>query len=386
MKNKLSAFKFVKNNKRKVGVMIVALALTFMVMYVGVFFLLATKESFKVLFLEQPKRVAYVDLTLSTMEVDVSADSSDEERIEKADEAREHIMERMKAQEGIEDVTYTQCLNAVYSSLVGQCGYTFPLLDKEQIPVYLEHMGATLTEGRMPEGAGEILVDEVVFKNRKMELGGYFEEAAYGQIFKVVGVLDSDNLTCVGTPQGYTNNGWYMVVLCEEKNSDMTKLLNDIGIEPTDSDTIYDAIDWADMYDEIVVEQLDVSLSVTLTVVMIFLAISILVAYVSFMRSRVNEYCLYASIGYAKTDIYKMMMREIGLIFGFSIGIGAAAAVVIMLLTGHFLMENMGLMYKYFYPDYLLKILAAFLAIVALLQIPITVTINNIKTIDRIEE
>ncbi len=46
----------------------------------------------------------------------------------------------------------------------------------------------------------------------------------------------------------------------------------------------------------------------------------------------------------------------------------------------------MGLKYKYFYPEHLLRILAAFAAIIGVLQIPISVTINNIKTIDMIEE
>ena len=116
------------------------------------------------------------------------------------------------------------------------------------------------------------------------------------------------------------------------------------------------------------------------------LTISILVAYVSFMRNRVNEYCLYTSIGFARKDIYGMMMRELSLIFGFSILIGAAVTIVIMLLLGHFVLDNLGLIYKYFYPEHLLRILAAFLVTVGILQIPIIVTINNIKTIDRIEE
>ncbi len=269
---------------------------------------------------------------------------------------------------------------------MGAVGYDFPLLTKEQIPDYLNHMGAKLIEGRMPENSGEILVDEKVLKNKKMKIGGYFNESVYGKNFKVTGVLESDCLTCVGTPQGYTNSGWFMVVLCDEENSNMTKVLQDIGIYPTDYDTIYDSADWEDMYQELIVEQIDAAMLAILLVVMVFLTISILVAYVSFMRNRVNEYCLYTSIGFARKDIYGMMMRELSLIFGFSILIGAAVTIVIMLLLGHFVLDNLGLIYKYFYPEHLLRILAAFLVTVGILQIPIIVTINNIKTIDRIEE
>lgn len=386
MKSRLSALKFVRNNKKQVWVMIVALSMTFMTMYVINFLFLTTKESFQALFLEQPKKVAYVELSPETMGVDSASYSSEEELYQGIDEARNSIMDKLKAHEGISDVIYTQCLYANYQGIVGGVGYDFPLLEESRIPDFLEHMGALLTEGRMPEGPGEILVDKKVFQNKKMKIGGYFNESSYGKVFKVVGVLDSDVLTCVGTPRGYTNSGWYMVILCNEENADMSAVLKDVGIETTEYDTIYDSVDWAKMYKELVTDQIDAALLAILIVVIIFLAISILVAYVSFMRSRVNEYCLYTSIGFARKDIYGMMMKEIGIIFGLSIVIGAAVTIVIMVLLGHFMLDSLGLVYHYFYPEHLLRILTAFLAIVGFLQIPVIVTINNIKTIDMIEE
>lgn len=386
MKRKLSAFKFVRNNKKQVWVMIVALSLTFMTMYLIHFLFLTTQESFRVLMLEQPKKIAFVALSPRTMGADIDAALSDEELYQRIEEARKRTMEKLKAHEGISDCLYTQCLYANYQSIIGGVGYDFPLLDAEQIPAFLEHMDAELVEGRMPEGAGEILVDKKVFCNKKMEIGGYFNETAYGKVFKVVGVLASDCLVCVGTPQGYTNSGWYMVVLCDEDNADMSKVLRDIEMEPTVYDTIIDSVDYGEMYRKEVTDQLEAALLAILAVVMIFLAISILVAYVSFMRSRVNEYCLYASIGFSKRDIYGMMMREIGAIFGISVIVGAAVTVVAMIFTGHFLLDALGLVYRYFYPEHLLRIFAAFLAIAGFLQIPIIVTINHIKTIDMMEE
>lgn len=386
MKSKLSALKFVRNNKKQVWVMIVALSLTFMTMYIVNFLFLTTKESFKALFLEQPKRVAYLDITPGTMGVEKDNYASDDEYSVAIDKARDNMIADIKKHEGIRDAVLTQTIYACYQGIIGQVGYDFPLLSKEQIPEFLNHMGAKLIEGRMPEGDGEILVDEKVLKNKKMEVGGYFNESSYGHTFKVVGVLASDYMTCVGTPMGYTNSGWYIVVLCDEANADMTKVLKDIGITPTEYDTMYDCVDWADMYEELVTKQLDAALLAILIVVVIFLAISILVAYVSFMRSRVNEYCLYTSIGFGRKDVYGMIMREIVLIFGISIILGGIVTVIIMIYLGSFVLEPMGLIYKYFYPEHLLRILAAFVAIVGALQIPISVTINNIKTIDMIEE
>lgn len=386
MKSKLSALKFVRNNKKQVWVMIIALSLTFMTMYIINFLFLTTKESFKALFLEQPQRVAYLDLTPDTMGVERQDHTSDEEYDLAAGQARDKIIADIKKHKGVSDAIFTQTLSANYQGIVGSVGYDFPLLSKDQIPGFADHMGAKLIEGRMPEGDGEILVDEKVLKNKGMKVGGYFNESSFGHTFKVVGVLESDYMTCVGTPMGYTNTGWYIVVLCDEANSDMTKVLRDIGITPTEYDTIFDSADWAKMYKELVTEQLDAALLAILIIVIIFLAISILVAYISFMRSRVKEYCLYASIGFGRKDVYGMIMGEILIIFGISILLGSAVTVIIMVCFGKFMLEPMGLIYQYFYPEHLLRILAAFIAIIGLLQIPVSVTINRIKTIDRIEE
>ena len=386
MKSRLSARKFVRNNKKQVLVMIIALSLTFMTMYIINFLFMTTKESFKALFLEQPKRVAAVDLSLDTMGIERMSCASDEEFDDLITDTRQDILNQIKNHDGISAAYYTQCLYANYQGIIGEVGYDFPLLETEQIPEYLEHMDAKLIEGRLPENTGEILVDKKVLKNKQMKIGGYFNESVYGQVFKVVGVLDSDNLTCVGTPQGYTNSGWYMVILCDEENSNMTKVLNDIGITPTEYDTIFDAVDWADMYKEVVTDQLDTAMLAILVVVMIFLTISIMVAYVSFMRNRVNEYCLYTSIGFGRKDIYGMIMREIGIIFGRSILLGAVITIIIMFLMGRGVLDNLGLTYKYFYPEHLLRIIASYMAIVGFLQIPVIIAINNIKTIDLIEE
>ncbi|MCI8306465.1 MAG: ABC transporter permease [Lachnospiraceae bacterium] len=386
MKNKLSALIFVLNNKKQVWVMILALSLTFMTMYIVNFLFLTTGESFKELFLEQPKKIAVVELSAETMGVGENANTSDEEYDEIIDEARNKIMSDMMKQEGISDVTYTQCLYSHYQGIVGKVGYHFPLLSADRIPDFLEHMEAKLIAGKMPAGDGEILVDEKIIKNMKMNIGGYFNESLYGQNFKVVGILESDYLTCVGTPQGYYNSGWYMVVSCDEQHSDMTGVLNDIGIKPTEYDRIIDSVEWAGQYRDMVTVQLDAALLGIIIVVTVFLAISILVAYISFMRSRVNEYCLYSSIGFGRKEIYGMIMREIFIIFGISLAVGAVVTCLIMLLMDKFVIGGMGLVSRYFSPEHLLRIIAAFAVIIGILQIPISVTINNIKTIDRMDE
>ena len=64
-------------------------------------------------------------------------------------------------------------------------------------------------------------------------------------------------------------------------------------------------------------------------VVMFFLGVTMLIAYVSFLRNRMNEYCLYASIGYRRFEVYGLMMREMALLFLSGLVAGILAAIPI---------------------------------------------------------
>ncbi|MBQ2558112.1 MAG: hypothetical protein II553_03780, partial [Lachnospiraceae bacterium] len=69
MKNRLSATKYIKNNKRTCFVLILALALTFMAMYVIAYIMNATVESVKPITLELPKRIALANVTYGSLGV-----------------------------------------------------------------------------------------------------------------------------------------------------------------------------------------------------------------------------------------------------------------------------------------------------------------------------
>ena len=386
MKSKLSALKFVRNNKKQVWVMVIAISITFMTMYVVNFLLMTTLESFQTIFLVQPKYLTMFSLTNETAGIDITEEDTEETAAEKRENARNRIIEDLKKIDGIRNVYYTQSLYATYNAIVGQVGYDIPLLSQEEIPEYLDHMGAKLAEGRMPSGDGEMLVDEVILKNSKKSVGDWYEEKTFGQVFKIVGAVESDKMVCVGMPYGYNNTGWYFMVLCDEAHSDMTQMLKQIGIEVSENDTINDAPDWERAYEENVEKQLTTAITAIMIVVTVFLAISILVANVSFLRNRVNEYCLYMSIGFARQEVYGMIIREILLIFGGSICLGVVLTAGLEVTLAKIILDPLGLCYRYFYWEQFCKIITAFIVIIGLLQIPISVTVNSIKTIDRMEE
>lgn len=381
MKGKLSALKYVRNNKKQVGILISVIALTFTVMYVVNAVLMCTVESFKVVFLEQPKKTAYVELTLESMGLVKDESLTNEMYLER----RAEILEELKDHKGIDGAYYTSVLSARYEGIIGETRFLFPLLEKDQIQSYLDHMDARLIEGRMPENEGEVIIDSRIMKNNKLKTGDLFDEDLFGDSYIITGVLESDSFACVGIPNN-SNNGIYYTVFCDENNCDMKKLFSDIGIELTSLDSIIDINTQAEFYEIECKSVINTALTAIIIVVMIFLAISVLVAYISSMRSRMNEYCLYTSIGFSRSEVYGMIMREI--LFDFISGMlfGTILTVILMFILKTTVTEPVGLILKAFYPRQLLKITASFAAIIEILQIPIIVIINSIKTIDRIEE
>ena len=380
MKSGLSASKYIWNNKRTCFVLIIALGLTFTAMYLVHYLLKVTEESFKPIYLEQPKKVIHADLTPETM--GVSADSSGEAR----EDARNDVIDRLKSVDGIRDVYYTQVLNATYNAVFGMTGFKFPLVEAEKIPEYLDHVGAKLVEGEMPSGEGEILCDSVILKNQKLSVGDWFMIDSYGKVFKVVGVIESDDMFCIGTPNGFNNTGWYFIILTDEDHADFQKLAESIGIHVTELDKVDDVVTNRESFRSDVMDLVDSVSRVILLVVMIFLAISVLVAYISFMRNRVNEYCLYASIGFSRREIYGMIMREMGILFGIGILFGGICSVAGMALMDALLIHPQGLISAWWYPGQLGASLAAFAAIIGLLQIPILITVHNIRTVDALDD
>ncbi|MBR5420970.1 MAG: ABC transporter permease [Lachnospiraceae bacterium] len=383
---KLSAWKYVKNNKRVTGVMVLALALAFVAMYVIFVLMQTSAESFKPVMLKMPTRVSFADLSGKAYGLKGEDYETDEEYMAAYDSKQQELMDALKQKPGIEDAFYTQILNSKYQAVMGQYTFEVPLMEPERIPSFLKHMDAELIEGRLPAGDGEMLVDATIMKNSGYELGGWFMPDWYGEVFRIVGVIRSEYLISMGTPMGYTNSGFYIVVCNDENTTDLTGMLKEQGIELTEADTIWDAASYREAYKKDVQDTIDMVITGICLVVMIFLSILVMVAYVSFMRNRVNEYNLYSSIGYGRYEIYCMILKEMLILFL----IGTCTGFLLSLLSAALLNELVilprGLVGKVFYTDQILKILSVNLFIMGILQIPTLVCLSRIKTIDNIED
>jgi len=383
--SRLSALKYVANNKRSVGTMLLAFAISFMTIYLIYSILICTVISDKVITEELPRYTTYLDMSDKSLGVHREDYESSDDYNEALRQKREELCTKLKTIDGVDDAYYTQVLMAKYQAIMGMIMYEFPLVELDKVEPYMEHLDAELVKGRLPEGDGEIVVDSVLMKNQKYKIGDWYYEDSYGQTFTIVGVMDAPYPTCIGTPMAYTNSGWYTVILNDADHAYVEELLKEIGMELKPEDDFYDKSTYEEAMNEISGIMDGVNMAI-MVVVVIFTAFSVFIAYISLMRNRISEYCLYASIGYSRSDIYGMMIREMLIIIGGGIVLGSGLALLGSCLLKVCAMEPLGLIGYIWYGDQFLKIIAAFVLVIGILQIPILVTMSKIKTIDAIED
>ncbi|MBO4685079.1 MAG: hypothetical protein J5628_00295, partial [Lachnospiraceae bacterium] len=173
MKSNLSAWKYVKNNKKSVATMISALALSFAVIYIVHVLLMTSVEGFKPMLLEFPKKVGFVNISEKTLEKSKVKGAENGDTKEKM----QVLLDTLRAKEGVKDITWAQVLQAQMQAVIGMWSEEFPLYTTtEEIERYLDHTGAKLVKGRLPEAAGEVVISSMVLKNRKMQVGDWFRK------------------------------------------------------------------------------------------------------------------------------------------------------------------------------------------------------------------
>jgi len=386
MISKLSAWKYVKNNKKTVGVLATALALSFVAMYVMYVLLITTSESFGVIMLETPKKISYLDISDETLGVNRYDFTDENEFLTEYEKKRDELVEYLKNIDGIDDAFYTQILSSTYKAVMGEYGHEMPLMEPEKIESFLKHMDASFVSGKMPSKAGEVLIDETIMKNTGLKIGDWYQEKWFGETFRIVGTIKSKYLISTGVPNGYSNNGWGIVVYNNENTTDMVKILKDYGIKLGTKDRVVDKKEYKKDYKKSVTDTIDLVNNTIFIIVMTFLTILVIVAYISFMRNRVNEYCLYASIGYGRSDIYGMIIKEMGIIFAIGSVVGLALSLAIAFVIYKTVMEPMGLVSQVVYPNHILKIFATYVFVMGILQIPILINMIKIRAIDAIED
>ena len=335
---------------------------------------------------DNAKTVQYMGLMGSTLGIDVDNISDEEFEKEYLEKSLE-LCETLKKHEGIKETFYTEVLFNTITMSFGSWSSQVPLMEKEELKIVAEHWDMKITEGRMPENPGEIVLDKAAMKNGGYICGDYFNVGMLEQNFKIVGVLDNDTYIGYGikNPDKEMNN--MIMILSDGSIDNLYPILEKEGINPkVGFDMIFDPVSGAEDVKINVTDAIGTSTTIIYVVITVLMFLSLYIVYTMYLRDRHNEWCLYCSIGFSRKEIYKAIMRELLFTICLAIGIGIVLTAVGAFGVDKLLLSSKGLKAKYFYPDTLGEILCTYVLLVGLLQIPVRFALHKIKTVDAIED
>lgn len=385
MPQKLSAMKYIKNNKRRCSVLIVSLGLCFVMTYLTQFLLSTTEESFRPLLIENTKKLQYINIAGSSYGLDV--ENTDEEELTLLwNQKNMELAEKLATHEGVKKTYYAQILWGMVAPAVGNMTYEIPLVDKENVPTILEHFGTSVSKGRLPEHPGEIVLDEATMKNQNYILNDYFNQTSLGENYKIVGILDCDSYFGCGIPSDQHTQP-YMITVLSDGIDDMSAHLKQEGIQVREKyDSVIDYQWGKEFMQKEIIEVIGTSTTFIYGGIILLLSVSLCIVYTMYLRDRHNEWCLYCSIGYSRKTIYFSIMRELLFTFAAALLIGSIIIGFAQLVLFVVMIEPQGLKCKYLHWNTLGEILCTYILILGILQIPVRYALYKIRTIDAMDD
>lgn len=381
MSQKLYARTYLKNNKKRVATLIISLTLCVALNYLTSFLLGVSTETVKPLCYDITRKMQYVSYTDMNMLVGDDAEyESFEEAMALYDSELEKLGQKIENDcDKVEKVFAAQSIDASLRALFATWFFEGALMESKDVEAYLDLYDAELIEGRLPQNDGEVVLDSVTMKNNGYSIGDPVE---YYTLYTIVGVVESDlNLIC-GTPHPDDNSEKTLFIF-SEGIEDLKEELDKIGVT-LDSDYAY----WTDYetqtedFQKNMVDAIEGSTKIVYVGIVILMCIALSVIYITFLRDRHSEWCLYASIGYSRKAVYFSIMRELLFTFILSIVIGAGITALTIVLIDVLYLTPHGLGCSYFNGGAIRDVLLDFLVFFAILQIPVRYALYRIKTID----
>lgn len=385
MSQKISAFYYIKNNKRRVSVLVTSLAMFFIVTYISMFLLSATSETFEDILTETSRYIQYITLDSDDLEfINGSTQEAPEDiYMEAVNKKYGEIKGSLRKCKGIKETFIVQTEYTYIASLVGDYYVEIPMLSKTDMEKVLKHMGAVLADGRLPDNAGEVVLDSKMVKNHGYKLGDGLSQN--GDV-KIVGIINCDYYFGCGIADG--NNTFLNPMICVLTDGTVRDLKNIIRKNGVilDNSVFVDLKDGETKLQEEIISAISSSTSIIFAGIMVVIAILVVIVSISYMRDRRSEWCLYASVGYSRGAVYFSIMRELLFTFVAAFLISVIVVIILMSLLNALLISGLGLQCKYFLPDTFIEILCAYIAIFGILQIPARLEIFKIKTIDAVDD
>ena len=380
---KLSPMRYIRNNKRRVSVLIVSLCLCLTIIYVANFLIMSTDATARKLFLGPMERMCDIGLSFENLGV-TDEDLNEENLLKLTEKINQKHIEYAKKLDGAENVVKAipfAATNVNIKPPIAMLGYKIPLIEPEYADALLEHMDEKLIEGRLPEKPKEIALDRATMLNNGFILGQTYGTAEY----VITGILDCDLYFGYGirSEQRYVG----LCILTDKRVDDAEKYFEVLGLEfEKNHDYVDDYGTWKLEYDKYVKEEFANATKYIYVGIFILLFVSLFVVYTTYLRDRHNEWCLYCSIGYSRKSIYFSIMGELLFTFITAIIIGLVITGAMVFSLDMMMMKPKGISCQYFYPDKIAEILCAFVLFFGMLQLPVRYALYKIRTIDAMED
>ena len=381
MSQKLYARTYLKNNKKRVATLIISLTLCVALNYLTSFLLGVSTETVKPLCCDVTRIMQYVSYYDMGMLVPDNAEyETYEEAIALYNAELEKLGQKIENEcNKVKRVFTAQSIDVGVRALFATWYFEGALMDSKNIEQYLDFYDAELVEGRLPQSEGEVVLDSITMKNNGYSIGDPVEHYT---LYTIVGVVESDlNLIC-GTPHPDDTAAKRLFIFSEDI-TDLKAEMTGIGIE-LDEKYVYwtDYVTQKEDFQVNMVDAIEGSTQIVYVGIVILMCIALSVIYITFLRDRHSEWCLYASIGYSRKAIYLSIMRELLFTFILSIVIGAGITALSVWLIDILYLVPHGLGCNYFNGEAIKDVLLDFLVFFAILQIPVRYALYRIKTID----
>lgn len=385
MSQKIPAFYYIKNNKRRVAVLVTSLAMFFIITYTSMFLLSVSSETFRSVLTGTSSHIQYITFGAKDLEFNKTGAKALPEDIymEAVYKKYNEIKDNLKKCSGIKDAFIIQAEYSYITALIGNYYIELPMLNKKQMEAVLKHMGATLSEGRLPDKAGEVVLDRKIMKNYGHKTGDVLSQ---NKNIKITGVIDCDYyFGCGLADENKTFLNPMLCVLTDGTVKDLENTIKKQKIVLKHSEFI-DVKQGRKKLQTEIISTISSSTNIIFIGILIVVGILVVIVSISYMRDRRSEWCLYASTGYSRRTIYFSILRELLFTFVTAFIIAAAITIILMKVTDTLLITELGLRCVYFMPEPFMQILCSYIALFGIMQIPVRFEINKIKTIDAIDD
>ncbi|MBQ9767844.1 MAG: hypothetical protein IJW37_07055 [Lachnospiraceae bacterium] len=394
---RLSAWFYLKNNKKRAAILILSFGLFFALLYGVQFFLYPSYYMDEMVMVRGAERMqtAYIagleevngklSLGMNMSLWDEDSGATYEELIAEINRGTDLLAKRLVEEGTTEHAFVCNRYGFSIKSFAGESSYGAPMLTKEEFDILTDYLGVELTEGRMPEHPGEMVIDENMAKNTGFSVG----DTLYDKNTTLVGLVKYETFFAAGIDwEDFTNADRYLFLLNDGTIPDLKAYFAKFGIE---ADTDWAAVeiqrDQANSIEKVQAfkDEIQMPLRVMTYSIAVVMGLTVFFVYRLHVQDRYSEWCLYRSLGYSEREVYGLAFREFGICMGFSVGLAAVIA-VLLCTVGGMIMSSKGMFYKYLLPEVLLQILGIGTVLAGVLQIPVVVAMKKVKTIDALEE